>query len=159
MHTYPKLNSVAVSGRTRNAYWQSLFLCSSSSSGRGRPAYTIHPAASRIQNRCSEAENTRSALLLDSQIVLTMGCTALRCRGCVMEDTASQVVGCNDSLAALVASRYTSSCSSPPPPPVEHFIKLKLCPWVQTTEVTGGGTQSFSFIEQIISHNQPSCFQ
>ena len=93
MQAYPKLNSVAVSGRTRNAYWQSLFLCSSS--GGGLPtAYTIHPAASRIQNRCSEAENTRSALLLDSQIVLTMGCTALRCRGCVMEDTASQVVGC-----------------------------------------------------------------
>ena len=31
MHTYPKLNSVAVLGRTKNAYWQSQFLCSSSS--------------------------------------------------------------------------------------------------------------------------------
>ena len=136
--------------------------CAAAAAEGGQPtAYTIHPAASRIQNRCSEAENTRSALLLDSQIVLTMGCTALRCRGCVMEDTADcrLYVGCNDSLAALVASRYTSSCSSPPPPPVRHFIKLKLCPWVQTTEVTGGWAQSFSSIEQIISHNQHSCFQ
>ena len=47
MQAYPKLNSVAVSGRTKNAYWQSLFLCSSSSSGGLPTQYTRQPAEYR----------------------------------------------------------------------------------------------------------------
>ena len=78
MHTYPKLNSVAVLGRTKNAYWQSQFLCSSSS---------LHNTPGSQQN--TEQVDTskvlrRSALFLDSQIVLTLGCAALRFRGCVI---------------------------------------------------------------------------
>ena len=119
-------------------------------------AYTIHrqPAEYRTGGYKQGAENTRAALFLDSQLVLTLGCAALRFRGCVIgghgrlaQQPSMSRVSCDHSLAALVAS----SCSSPPPTPVQHFIKLKLCPRVQTTEVTGGWTQSFSFLTYLFS--------